>query len=209
MQLGLETALLTGLIGVGGVLSGVLLTDRLGRRAGDRRLADEDDRRWLVDRRQIYSQYLSLSEELLRQIDAVGVFLSYDGSQRVPEADEAIISEGLSQYMRRWDEELQPALHEVQLMASPEVSELADRVSGGLIEITAVIELRGTFVDYYPGWFQARDLTQVLRNAMRQELGLPTIPEGKLPRDGLWPWLVGRPGRESYVQDHPSKQPRM
>lgn len=140
-----STALLTGAFGLGGVLAGVVLNNRLGRRTDERRLDADDARRWLADRRLIYSNYLSLSEQMLRRVDAVGVFLSYDGNNEITDEDELIIAEGLSEYLAAWEDELQPALHEVQLMASPEVSDLADRVSGALMEVTTTIETRGNF----------------------------------------------------------------
>ena len=91
-------------------------------------------------------------------------------------------------------------------MASPKVADLADRVSGALMEITTPIETRSFLVDYHPGCFQAQDLLQVLRNSMRSELGLPgAITSGPISDD--WPWLPDRPGRESYTQRR-SQPPR-
>lgn len=106
--------------------------------------------------------------------------------------------------MNRWEEVLQPALEEIQLLASPEVTDLADRVSGALLHITIEIETPSTFVDYYPGWFQARDLVQILRDAMRQELGLKALPEQPpdMKLKDNWPWLPDRPDRDSYRQVH-------
>ena len=102
-------------------------------------------------------------------------------------------------YFEQWDDDLQPALGEVQLMASSSVADLADRVSGALMDLTSNIERRGSFEEHYPAWFQTQDLIQVLRNAMREELGLPPV-DADLPRDLSWPWLTDRPSRESYVQ---------
>ena len=118
--------------------------------------------------------------------------MSYDGEKSIAEGDETFIRNGLQGYYERWDDELQPALVEVQLIATPEVSDLADRVSAALMEITAPVELRRYFVDYYPGWFQAQDLLQVLQNSMRNELGV----SGELdlvPKSDDWPWLPDRP----------------
>jgi hypothetical protein len=207
MAVDLMPPILTGSFALGGGLGGVVLTGWLTRRNEKRRLAAEDARRWLADRRRIYAAYLVLAESMLRQIDGLGVFLSYDGSETVSEDDEAMIHEGLFEYHCRWDDELQPALLEVQLMATPTVADLADRVSGALMEITGVVELRGTFTDYYPGWFQARDLFEVLRNAMRAELGLPeALSSVARKEDDDWPWLSSRPDRDSYVQNHMSSQ---
>ncbi|WP_405144728.1 hypothetical protein OG589_43005 [Sphaerisporangium sp. NBC_01403] len=137
-----------------------------------------------------------------REIDRIGLLLSYDGRELVEDEQEDQIQDDLVDYLHRWDEELQPVLLEVQLMATPAVADLADRVSGALLDITTAIELRRTFIEYYPGWFQAQDLLEVLRNAMRKELGLTeTLLSDS--RHGDWPWLSDRPPRESYLQHYP------
>ncbi|MEU5903594.1 hypothetical protein [Micromonospora sp. NPDC047527] len=202
----LMPSLLTGAFALGGGLGGVLLTGWITRRNETRRLAAEDSRRWLVDRRHAYAAYLTLVQSMLREIDETAVFLSYDGTEEVSEEYESFIDEGLMDYWQRWEEVLQPALLEVELMANPLVADLADRTSAALMEITAVVEMRGRFTDYYPGWFQARDMFEVLRNAMRVEIGLPAsgIRDFRA-RDDSWPWLPNRPSRESYIQVHPRK----
>ena len=81
----------------------------------------------------------------------VAGFLPYRGDEEVADEDEAFMTDGLMDYHVRWDDELQPALSDVQLVAGRGVADLADRVSGALMEITAVVERRGPFVDYYPG----------------------------------------------------------
>jgi hypothetical protein len=47
----------------------------------------------------------------------------------VGDEDEELMKDRLSKYRVRWDDELQPALEEVQVLASTEVAGLADRVS--------------------------------------------------------------------------------
>lgn len=127
-------------------------------------------------------------------------FFPYRGDEEVTVEDEALMVDGLMGYIARWDDELQPALSDVQLVAGSEVADLADRVSGALMEITAVVEKRGAFVNYYPGWFRADDLLGVLRNAMRAELGLSDAIATTYPRDGEWPWLQDRPSEEEYIR---------
>lgn len=147
---------------------------------------------------------------MLRDVDSFACFLSYDGVQTVADEDEEFIAEGLLDYFKRWDTELQPVLGDVQLLAGAEVADLADRVSGALMQITGVIEQRRAFVEYYPGWFRAGDLLAVLRNAMRSELGLKDEIHTYLPRSGDWPWLEGRPSEEDYVRrqlDIPGRPP--
>ncbi|WP_283139327.1 hypothetical protein [Rhizohabitans arisaemae] len=201
MPTDLFVPILAGSFALGGGLGGALLTGWMARRNERRKLAADDERRWLSDRRQIYARYLTLTQAMHREIDSIGVFLSYDGLEIVEDEQEECISDGLLGYFRRWDDELQPILLEVQLMATPPVADLADRISGALLEITTVIELRGAFIDYYPGWFQAQDLLEVLRNAMRVELGLTeTLSSNPRKRDDDWPWLSSRPSRESYSQ---------
>ncbi|MCW2900211.1 MAG: hypothetical protein JWO67_2476 [Streptosporangiaceae bacterium] len=200
MSSDLATSLLTGAFGLGGGLGGVLLSSGLAQRGERRRLTAEDERRWLADRRGIYASYLGLAESMHKEIDRFAVFLSYDGTKAISDEEEEMIGESLREYFMKWEDELQPALGQVRLMGTPKVVDLAERVAVALMEITSEVELRKTFTDYYPGWFQVGDLLRVLLNAMRKELGLP---ETSSSRDQDWPWLPERPSRESYVQKHP------
>ncbi|MBI0375232.1 hypothetical protein JBE27_02805 [Streptomyces albiflaviniger] len=199
-------ALLAGGFALAGSLGGVLISGTLARRSDDRRLKAEDERRWLTDRRASYSSYLGLAESMLKEIDRVAALLSYDGEQPVTadEEEEELIAEGLAEYIAKWDDDLQPALGEVELLATPKVADLADRVSGALMALTSYVEARRAFTEYYPSWFQAQDLVQVLRNAMRVELGVSATLRGATlgRRSADWPWLPDRPPREAYFQGH-------
>ncbi|WP_147422523.1 hypothetical protein [Pseudarthrobacter phenanthrenivorans] len=168
-----------------------------------RKVKVEDSRRWLLDRRAVYAKYLALAEVMLREIDGVAAFLSYDGESEISDKDDDIISEGLTEYFTTWNDSLQPLLGEIQLLATNHVADLADRVSGALMEITWRVEKRHAFTSYYPAWFQAQDLLHVLRDAMRAELGLPVLSSLTAgPREDDWPWLDSRPSYESYIQQH-------
>lgn len=205
MELEASVALIAGGFALAGGFGGAALTAWFSRAAARSRTRTEDERRWLMERRHAYAGFLALAESMLREIDDVAVLLSYDGDEPASDDDEEMLGDGLLDYFAKWDEVLQPALGEVQLLASPTVAGLADRVSGALLEITGEVESRGAFTAYYPAWFQAPDLVQVLRNDMRRELGLePMLPEAhEFPRVGGWPWLPDRPPRDSYVQVHP------
>ena len=193
-------ALMAGGFALAGTLAGVSLSTWFARRAEVERLREQDARRWLSDRRTSYATFLVLAESMLREIDGVAVFLSYDGMKGVPSEDEELRRDGLTTYFMRWDDELQPALVDVQLLAGAQVADLADRVTGALMEITSVIETKGAFTEFYPQWFRARDLLGVLRNAMRGELGLAEPVDAELPRSGNWPWLSDRPTEEEYIR---------
>lgn len=126
------------------------------------------------------------------------------------EEREEWIKDGLLDYMHKWETELQRTLGELQLLASPAVAELADRVSDALLEITAPVELRGDFDDYYWGFLSSRDLVRVLLNAMREELGLPPAPlDGPFGRDDNWPWLDEPPSADYYAKKRATAQARM
>src|SRR4051812_14500871 len=135
-----STALLTGGFTIGGGIAVAVLSALLGRTGEKRRVRVEDDRRWLMDRRAAYAKYLGLAEVMLREIDGVAAFLSYDGQGEIPPKDEELLAEGLFDYFVKWEESLQPLLGEVQLLAVGEVADLADRVSGALMEVTWRIE---------------------------------------------------------------------
>lgn len=91
----LLAVVVAGGIGVLGTIIGVVMTTWLGRSAERRRLAAEDDRRWLADRRRIYAGFLVLAQSMLRDIDGVAVFIPYRGDEEVTAEDEALIADGL------------------------------------------------------------------------------------------------------------------
>lgn len=198
----LAIAIVSGGIGLVGGLAGSVFSARTARESERRRIAVEDERRWLTDRRTAYSVYLSRVQSLLRQLDAAAAFLKYDDPGAPPASDNEACADFLMAFFIDWDDGLQPSLGEVQLLASPEVSDLADRVSGGLMECSSPIEGRDAFTQFYPIWFQVCDLRDVLRNAMRKELGLPAGLESTSRRSEDWPWLPNRPSRETYRQGH-------
>jgi hypothetical protein len=185
---------------VGAVLAGVFA--RLGQKRG---YQAEIDRQWITDRRAVYARYLALAEVMHREIDSIACFLSCDGKDKVKQEDDDLISEGLIDYFATWEDDLQPLLGELQLVASRNVADLADRVSGALMEMTRFLELRQAFTSYYPVWFQAQDLIHVLRNEMRVELGLDSHGESSRA-DHDWPWLASRPSAETYIQTHPDQK---
>ena len=113
----LITVVVAGGFGVAGTILGVVMTTWLGRSAEQRRLAAEDDRRWLADRRRVYAAFLVLSQSMLREIDGVAGFLPYRGDEEVADEDEAFMTDGLMDYHVRWDDELQPALSDVRRAA--------------------------------------------------------------------------------------------
>jgi hypothetical protein len=205
MQQETATALMAGGFALTGGLGGVLLAAFLNRGAESRRLGVEDARRWLTDRRVAYARFLTVCTSMHNEIDGSAIFLPSHGREVSPEEDELRV-ERLHDYFERWDTDLRAALGDVQLLASSVVVDLADRVSAALIEITSPVELRWDFDEYYPAWVQAGDLIDVLRNAMRAELGLDDLPSREQTRarsEADYPWLPERPSRESYVQGHP------
>jgi hypothetical protein len=184
----LLTASLTGAFGLCGVLSGVLLSGRLARRTDQQRITNEDERRWLSDRRHAYATYLGLIVSMLKDLDKTSSFLSYDGTEPVKSEDEPIIAEDSLDFYTKWDDELQPVLGDVQLLASPRVAELADRTSWALMELNGMIDSQLTYDTVTKFSYKTRYLIDATRNAMRAELGLTDpIKTFPMPRD--WPWL--------------------
>jgi hypothetical protein len=192
-----------GLTLVATIASDLLNAKKSSAAEKDRREA-EDARRWQGDRRAIYAKYLGLASVMLREIDGIACFLPYNGDEPLSAEDDEVIKSDLFKYMVRWDDELQPALGELQLLASREVADLADRISGALIDLTSNIEKRDSFKNHYPMWFQADDLLSVLRQAMRRELGVSGELEPQR-RSPDWPWLPDRPPGSSYVQKRTSE----
>lgn len=205
MSEGLIGAIPTGAFAIIGGYGGVLLTSRMNTRVQNQRQSAEDARRWLQDRREIYARFLSIAESILRSIDSTAAFMSYDGKQSVTAEEQGYIREGVFDNVYKMDDELEPVLYEIQLMSSSTVADLADRVCGALMLINEDVHPNKIFTEYYPGWFQARDLIEVLRDSMRQELGLSALEAKTFPRDSDWPWLPSRPTGAAYVQHHPSR----
>ena len=105
----MSTALVAGLFGLCGGLGGVLLSALTAKWSHSRTIAAEDDRRWLNDRRAGHAAYLTLAEQMLREVDRIGVFLRYDDDKPpLSVDDDEMIRVELSDYMAKWDEELQP-----------------------------------------------------------------------------------------------------
>ena len=71
-----------------------------------------------------------------REIDSIACFLSYVGKVKIKPKNDGFISEGLTDYFAAWEDELQPLLGELQLVTSNNIADLADRESGGLMELT-------------------------------------------------------------------------
>jgi hypothetical protein len=102
----LYVPLASGGIGIVGVIGGILLTALVTKGAESRRLAAEDQRRWQSDRRSVYSAYLGHAEVLLRNLDSVGVFLAHEEPGLADPVDEALVREGLMEYVEQWDNTL-------------------------------------------------------------------------------------------------------
>lgn len=196
----LTTAIIAGGVGVSGSLGGVVLSTILGRKAERQRLAEADARRWLNDRRRCYSRFLVLAQTMLRDIDGAACFLPYDAASPSSAEDDEFRKEALLNYHVRWDDELQPLLADLSLLAGAEVGELADRASGALMVISGPVEVGGFFVDFYPQQLRARDLVGLLRNGMRSELGLREVLNLESPRRGDWPWLSDVPEELEYIR---------
>ena len=95
----MNTAVVAGLFGLGGALGGVLLSALTAKWSHSRTIAAEDARRWLNDRRTVYAAYLTLTEQMLREIDGVGTFLRYDDDTPPLSAeDEELIGNGLFEF---------------------------------------------------------------------------------------------------------------
>jgi hypothetical protein len=188
MTSALALPIITGLFSLGGALGGIFLANHFARRADERRIATEDKRRWITDRRHIYAAYLTVVSESFQEISSFISLLSYDGSEPIPDEDEEILKQAVFDSYRRWDEKLQPVLGELQLLADPTVAELADRTSWAIMELTGFADARkpfNFFTPYLNGTFELIDAT---RNAMRRELGL-SDPISTFPMPEDWPWL--------------------
>ncbi len=126
---------------------------------------------------------------MLRSIyDKVSIF----GKEGIAPDDESMLKEFLIAFYRRWNDEVQPAVGEVQLLASPAVTDLADRTSWALMELHQIVDEGRARDSVRTGELLAEfsvksyHLLDATRNAMRTELGLTTPIKAAFWRAGLW-----------------------
>ena len=199
------TPVLTGSFALAGGLGGVILSNYLASRMDERRVANEDQRRWLVDRRDLYAQYLSLVASMLKSVDEVSIFLSRDGTEPITQESEDIVKRGVLDLYGRWEAGVQPMLGEIELITTPSVLEIADRVSWALMKLIGYMDSRKTWIgdidtrknylEVNEAYYRTLQLVECLRNAMRSELGLAE-PVHTWPKTNEWldwPWLSDKP----------------
>lgn len=206
----LSTVTTTWLLSVLAALLGSAATYLLSRAGDRRRLAAEDERRWLNDRRTIYARYLGLIERLERDADSIACFLPHDeDANEITAEDERIIREMFQEWMECWDTELQPMLSELELLATPKVADVAARAAHGVLAAVPQPQHLGSghsriipavYSDHWPTQQMAKGMRELLRNEMRVELGLEPVSD-QAPRDRNWPWLDDQPS----LDDHRSR----
>jgi hypothetical protein len=206
-MLALSTVTTTWLLSVAAALLGSAATYLLSRSGDRRRLAAEDERRWLNDRRALYARFLGLVERLERDADSIACFLPHDeDAPAMEDDDERLVREMSQEWMERWDTELQPLLSEMELLATPRVADMAARAAHGVLTAVPQPQYLGpgesritpaVYSDHWPTQQMATGLRELLRNEMRAELGLDPV-SNQSPDDRNWPWLAGQP---SYA-DH-------
>lgn len=209
-MLALSTTVWTWLLGLIALVVGAVLGHLSGLAADSRRLSADDARRWVHDRRQLYARYLGLIESLHRQADSLACFLpDLPGAPWREPDDEAFLFEESFEWIARWDDDVQPLLGEVELMASQPVADLAARAAHGILaavpqcQYLALDERRivpESFENAWPLLKGSRALIDALRNAMREELGIGPITN-TAPGDPDWPWLpTDNPSQGSSVR---------
>jgi hypothetical protein len=150
---------------------------------------------------------------MLKDVEGASVLLSYDGTKPITEEGEELIKESVLELYGRWDDEVQFILGEVQLIATPKVAEISDRVSWALMVLIGYmdsrktwigdIDTRKTYLEVSPAYLRTLHLVEVLRNAMRDELGLAD-PVQAWPKSSEWldwPWLEDKPERPENPEE--------
>lgn len=187
--------ILTGAFALGGSLGGVLVAAHLGRRAERERTEVEDRRRWVGEWRHTYAAYLGIARSMYGELESAGNCL-------LPEFKEKATGEldkRADALVAKWHTELQPALGEVLLIATPEVAELAARLADGLLNLTAVLIAQERYSIFESWTDKCGELFGSLINRMRSELGLPGELDSRLVANSAferedWPWLPSAPG---------------
>lgn len=192
----------TWLLSVLAALLGSAATYLMSRSGDRRRLAAEDERRWLNDRRTLYARYLGLVEYLERDADSIACFLPHDeDAPAMDDENERLVREMFQEWMERWDRELQPMISEMELLASPKVADLATRAAHGILAAVPQPQYFGqghsritpaVYSDHWPTHQMAKGLRELLGNEMRIELGLD-LASNQATDDHDWPWLPEQP----------------
>jgi hypothetical protein len=203
----LSTATTTWLLSVLAALLGSAATYLLSRAGDRRRLAAEDERHWLNDRRTLYARYLGLVERLERDADSIACFLPHDeDAPAIKDDDERVVREMFQEWMECWDTELQPMLSEMELLATPKVADVAARAAHGILAAVPQPQHLGpddsritpaVYSDHWPTQQMAKGLRELLRNEMGVELGLDPVSD-QAPDDRNWPWLGDQPSFEDH-----------
>lgn len=206
-MLALSTVTTTWLLSVLAALLSSAATYLLSRSGDRRRLAADDERRWLNDRRTLYARYLGLVERLERDADSIACFLPHDeDASAIKDDDERLVREMSQEWMECWETELQPMLSEMELLATPKVADVAARAAHGILAAVPQPQYLGpgdsgitpaVYSDHWPTQQMAKGLRELLRNEMRVELGLDPVAN-QATDDHNWPWLGDQP---SYA-DH-------
>jgi hypothetical protein len=192
MEPNLIASILTGAFALGGTLGGVVTTAHLARRADRERISVEDRRRWVAEWRHAYSAYLGIARSMCDEIDYAGNFLDVEFEEN-REAAQKELSQRMDKIVQRWHAELQPALGEVLLIATPEVADLAARLADGLLYTTGVMMTQDRHSAFMTWSDKSRRILEALINRMRSELGLSGVVEESPWKRDDWPWLPSVP----------------
>ncbi|MCZ2810233.1 hypothetical protein O2W15_02175 [Modestobacter sp. VKM Ac-2979] len=183
----LAPPLVTGVFALAGASAGALLSGLVSRASDKRRVKAEDDRRWLADRRLIYSTFLGVIESMLNDLERVSHLLGGE-SKQLAEEDKQALEAANDAYERRWANDLRPAFGQLRLIASLPVVELAERLAGfgGHVGGVQVPFFEGGMVqEYLRRMLRTRDVVSELLAEMRSELGLPPTEKRR-----SWAWDV-------------------
>ena len=183
---------------------GVLLGGVVNLLAAWRQRVADDKRRWLSDRRNLYARYLGLVASMLQGIHGVALQMRDKFNAELDDEKVSELLGNLFDYRVHWSPQLESALGEIQLLGGEGVVDLADRMSGALVELADKVGIgaQDTYEEFSPIWYRALDLSKVLRNAMRRELRLVALDAEPAPRPPDWPWLANRPAAAFY-EGHP------
>jgi hypothetical protein len=165
-------SVLTGFFTVIAAFGGIVINNRMLVASERLRIAADDNRLWLADRRKAYVRFLTTCEDMLRDLDQIDRINSSIEDVFPGTENEALAREELVMYLGKWEDVLQPRLLEVRLVANFEVDDLASRMSGALFAAPSIADEDEVLDQPDPERLQARELLYKLRTAMRQELGL-------------------------------------
>lgn len=194
------TTIIASLTAIGGALLGSTLAYFLQDRMRKKQLDSEDQRRWLAEKKAVYSTVYSADSEYLRQASMLGwerlvpKIRPLDVDESDHEASHRRMIASMVEELDEMQLDSERLLVQLNLIASSDVVNLARHVNDAVDWVFAtmrVVQQKKYMLAATKGAEFARSLLDDLNNAMRSDLGVKQPLSVKVESDlSTWPWTI-------------------